>query len=206
MHRCQGPDGRFVFSDTPCAAESRDLTEADRIVVDAPPPIISLKVDYYDLHGASWNAVIDEIRAKGLRGGWDNRPAAGLTGYRYTYTHEFVEKPGRCQLARIQVSLATTITTPRWIAPSGVAPPVRAKIEAEMRRIEGHERLHHSVAVQAAYDLRERLAAVEPRRHCVQVLNDLRDRYVKFIPHERNMQADFHRRETQEKERDAKRL
>ena len=195
MHRCETPDGRKVFSDTPCARGDIDLDKAAEVVIEIPPPVVTLTIEYYDVRGNTIAKVQQDVRAKALHGGWDDRRAAGTHKPSITVHPETVVTRRGCALRRVLMTLNSTIITPRWVETPDTPAAVRAEIEKWVRTVEGHEREHHAVAVQAIFDLRERLATVPPGRLCIDVTNEVMRRYNQFTAHLQNRQADFHRRE-----------
>ena len=195
MHRCETPDGRKVFSDAPCDRVDIDLDKSSEMITELPPPSVRLAIEYYDVRGKTVAEVQRDAVAKGLHGGWDSRIAVGLARSRFAFHPDTVDTPRGCALRRLLVTLDTTIFTPRWVETPGTRAEMRAKIDKWVRYVEGHERGHYAVAVQAAYDLRERLSTVAPARHCIQITNELHLRLNRFLAHHNNLQADFHRRE-----------
>jgi predicted secreted Zn-dependent protease len=152
----------------PCRADGGDAP-AD-IAVEAPPPIVLLRIEHYDIHGKT-------------------RPgAAGLALLTFSFSYETLESADICALRKVQVVLDGTL-----VVPSSASRSALSRLHAA--DVEGHERTHYEIAVKAANELTERLREAPPAQTCAQLAAELRRRKRDVEAHHWELQQEFHRRE-----------
>ncbi len=166
MHLCKDANGRKVYSDAPCGA--------DDAIVDIRPstggptvtPNTSIKVEYYDIRGTTWDDLVRQINAKGPEGWWGN------AGTKISYKFRSVSTPGKCVIDTVTVNADSTVRLPRWTNRYEGPANLQTYWDGVLRSLDLHERGHVQISLDSAREL-ERTLKTTPEQPSCDALNAL---------------------------------
>lgn len=162
MHMCKDAQGRKVYSDQPCGK--------DDTIVNVNPgggptvmPGTSMKVEYYDIRGTTWEALMNELRAKGPEGWWGN--AGTAIGWKATSRMT----PAGCVMEGLRLDADSTMHLPRWANRFEGSAALQSQWDTAFRALEYHERGHVQISLESARQMERELRAIPPQPTCAEL-------------------------------------
>jgi predicted secreted Zn-dependent protease len=101
------------------------------------------------------------------RGNWTH--ARGLTQGRLTITRNVTQTRGRCIVNAVAIELEITTTLPEWDPAVEMPPELRERWETFRALIGAHEDRHRENLMEAAFAMRDQVAAMAPQDLCMKV-------------------------------------
>jgi predicted secreted Zn-dependent protease len=149
LQKCVAPDGKVTYSEQPCATGSKPAAMGRGASVVGTPgtpgapyvPPAEVKIDYYDVQGANYNAVLGSMMS--------GRPFAGRTNWNLSYQYQSRMQADACTVESVTIKLELSMTMPRWSPPSG-AP---AELVGRWERFNSALRVHEDGHVSGARNL-----------------------------------------------------
>jgi predicted secreted Zn-dependent protease len=148
LEKCISPDGRISYGEQPCAAgwKRAPISHGAASVVgtgatSAYTSPADLKLDYYEVQGADFNAVLSSMMA--------GREFAGSTHWSLSYEYRPRMAAGICKADSVTTRLELSMTLPHWSPPPGV----RAELIGRWERFISALRAHEDGHVRDAIDL-----------------------------------------------------
>ena len=106
-------------------------------------------------------------RMKIGRGKWAH--ARGLTRGRVVVTRSLTQEMDRCIINSVAIEVEITTTLPEWDPSARMPPELRQRWETFRASIVRHEDRHRENLTEAAFELRDGVAAILPRSSCMKV-------------------------------------
>jgi predicted secreted Zn-dependent protease len=134
----------------------------------APGPGVqtSIDVQYYDVVGASSQALRAQLRERGPRdanGRW-----AAATRWNVSWSFPYLADEVGCVGGPVNVQVAISFTFPRWTTPTQGGPGLAERWQRYLDAVVQHEHGHRDIAVEGADALRLALASLPPTPTCEQ--------------------------------------
>jgi len=144
VHECRDANGRRVYSDEKCGPDAKTLDVTPAVVQPFVHPQESTHVEYYDVTGASFAELRDEMRATGVDG-W-----AGTTWTHVKYEFTVRQGPEGCRIDSVNAVFDARVRLPRWAnrraAPDDQQQAWDAWFPGLQRHEEGHVRIGRDAA------------------------------------------------------------
>lgn len=167
------------------AADSRlEVASVDRTLYrlersSAPAPTVKETYEYYEIKGNSEDELRSELCRHGCR--WkDGKTYDSVTNWHVKWDYDYDRSPETCSAGSFRVFVDITFRYPKWMQTDDVPRPLAAKWDNYMENLVEHENGHRDMAVTAAAELSEAVAAMPPASTCAEL-----DRRVRALFHGR---------------------
>ena len=161
LHKCVGADGKVSYSELPCAGGAKAATISGGSAAgsgagaaSAGGLTASANVTFYDVAGASYDAVLAGLRA-GAAG-----PHFARADWRLSYDLRWRQGPGSCAVTDVRTTLQLGVRLPRWTPPPGAPGELVARWERFMAALKVHEEGHLENGRGAERETKAALAAL----------------------------------------------
>jgi predicted secreted Zn-dependent protease len=188
VHMCKGADGRKVFSDVPCGDDSKVIDVRPSGGGMAVNPSTSLRIEYYDIRGATYAELEREIARKGPEGRWWGDAATPI-GFEVTSKRA----PEGCAIGTARVFADSTVRLPRWANRHDGDRRTQEQWDSAFRTLDLHERGHVQISLDTARDLERALREIPPAATCDAVIAEAKARAQALNARERQRQASYDR-------------
>ncbi|MGF0538429.1 DUF922 domain-containing Zn-dependent protease [Agrobacterium sp. ES01] len=123
-------------------------------------------ISYYQIGGKTADDLDRELSRRGpyTEGTGSRHP--GATEIKFGGELTYVEKPKRCEIGDVKVTLTTRIILPRWKNRRKAGPDIALVWDALSSDIKRHEERHAEIARQHARRLEKSLKRLRPMRDC----------------------------------------
>jgi predicted secreted Zn-dependent protease len=161
MHLCKDSQGRKVYSDVPCGPDATIVNVSPASGGTSITPGASTKIEYYDVRGTTWDALAQEIQAKGPEGQWWGKASTNIS-YKYTY----LQAANACRIQTAHVDADSTVHLPNWANRFEGSAALQAQWDNSFRSLELHERGHVQISVQSAREMERMLKTLPEQSTC----------------------------------------
>lgn len=137
-------------------------------------PEVEIDTIYYDVEGRT----ADEVRRDM---DWESpfreagRNFVAATKWHVNWRYRSWETRNSCTLTRVDTRVRISVTLPRLLRPELLDPALQSRWQQYVEALQRHEQGHVDLALQAARDVEERIAAIPPQASCA-ALRDAVDR------------------------------
>jgi len=152
-------------------------------------PNASVKVEYYDIHGATWDELVSQINAKGPEGWWGN------AGTKISYKYRSRGTANSCVIESVTVNADSTVHLPRWVNRNEAPAKLQAYWDGVLRSLDLHERGHVQISLDSARELERTLKTIPEQPTC-DGLNALAGQQAQRILNEHSRKQDRYDAET----------
>ena len=166
MHMCKDAQGRKTYSDAPCGTDDTIVNVTPSTGGPRILPNESVKVEYYDIRGATWDVLARDIQAKGPEEGWAH------AGTKFSYKYMTRKTAKGCVIDTVVMSVDSTIRLPNWVDRYNGAPSLQTWWDGALRNIDMHERGHVQISLDAARET-ERMLKTLPEQPTCDALNEI---------------------------------
>lgn len=129
------------------------------------PPSVTERYEYYDIAGNCEHDLQCELKKNGVP--WkDGRTYDSLTSWDVKWNFGLESSPDACTAGSFQVFVDILFRYPRWVPPADAPASLVEKWNAYMSSLIIHENGHRDMAVDAAEDLTQAIAALPPASNC----------------------------------------
>ena len=133
LNKCVGADGKVSYSELPCATNAKAATLGGG---SATGLATTPNTTYYDVSGASYDAVL-----AGLRAG-SSGPHFARADWRLSYDVRWRQGPSGCAVTDVRTTLQLGVRLPRWTPPPGAPGELVARWERFIAALKVHEEGH----------------------------------------------------------------
>jgi predicted secreted Zn-dependent protease len=121
---------------------------------------------YYTVGGSTFDEIFDSVLANGPYSERLGRAVPAVTNYTTSLDWTPHQADGTCRPSQVAVTVDIVYTLPKWEAPPGISPDVRAEWEEFYSLVEQHEYGHGQIAAACADELAEAVALMLPQPDC----------------------------------------
>ena len=152
------------------ALPAGDSTAAAPSGVDAIPVAIDEKLVKYLIEGDTASELQLQMKRLGPFDQLEGKRFAGNTSWNVRWNYMMAPQPdGRCRLQQVAITLQVTMTLPDWQPRHRADRLLQSHWPAFLAALTNHEMGHRANGVQAAFAVRDALAAVAPAESCQQL-------------------------------------
>lgn len=149
----------------------------------------SLTVTTYDVHGATADAIADDMKRSGPLD--HGHRVDGYTRWRIDTSYDWRFDPRQCKLTRFDATLSIGMTLPHWI-PTGHPPTkLQRRWERFSAALRTHEDGHAAIGRDARQQIVDRARALGPEADCKALVQHINDLVADVIKSHRQMDADY---------------
>ncbi len=131
-------------------------------------PIVTEKYEYYEVCGCCEKDLKNDLKKKCIR--WDDgRKYDSVTNWKLKWKYGYTRAPEACAADSFTVTADITFQVPKWVSTGDAPQPLVKKWDAYIDNLMTHERGHRDMAVEAAADFTNEVAALPPARTCVEL-------------------------------------
>ncbi|MFZ3324133.1 MAG: DUF922 domain-containing protein [Usitatibacter sp.] len=152
-------------------------------------PNASNKVEYYDVHGTTWDELVNQINTKGPEGFWGN------AGTKISYKYRSRGTANSCVIENVTVNTDSTVRLPRWVNRNEAPAKLQAYWDGVLRSLDLHERGHVKISLDSARELERTLKAI-PQQPTCDGLDTLAGQQAQRILNEHSRKQDLYDAET----------
>ncbi len=137
------------------------------------PPIVTEKYEYYEIRGDNEKA----LRGQMCRNGCvvnDGEKYDSVTTWRWKMDYAYAHAPLACTADSFKVALEISYRYPRWTPGDDAPQPLVEKWDDYMMNLITHENGHRDLAVEAAIEFSQAVAALPPAANCAELDRELR--------------------------------
>ncbi len=148
------------------------------------PPKVTEQYEYYEIKGTSEKELRDQMCRNGCPFP-DGKKYDSVTSWRVKLDYGHDQATQACSADSVRVNVAINFRYPKWIRTDGAPQQLVDKWDEYMKNLVMHENEHRDMAVQAAAELSEAVAALPPASSCAEL-----DREVRSLSRERMEKLD----------------
>ncbi len=143
------------------------------------PPLVTEKYEYYEISGDCEKELRSQMRQNGCK--WnDGKIYDSLTSWQWTWNYGYDRTPQGCRAVAFKVNIEVVFRFPKWLRNGDAPQPLVDKWDDYMKNLIMHENGHRDIAVEAATELSNTVAALPPAPNCAEL-----DRKVRALSRER---------------------
>ena len=133
--------------------------------ITALPPVVTEKLDYYDVRGNSEKDLSAQMKQKGISWG-DGKKYAAVTTWQVKWDYGYDRAPQTCSPESFLVTVEIVFHYPHWIRTEDAPLPLTGKWESYIQNLIAHEQGHGNMVAGAAKELSDAVAAMPPAPTC----------------------------------------
>jgi len=142
-------------------------------------PVVTEHYEYYEIRGNNEQELRNQMCRNGCPFG-DGKKYDSLTTWKVKLDYGYAQATKSCSTDSVKVNVAINFRYPKWVRTDDAPPQLVTKWDNYMRNLVMHENEHRDIAVAAATELSEAVAALPPASSCTEI-----DRQVRALSRER---------------------
>jgi predicted secreted Zn-dependent protease len=143
------------------------------------PPVVSEKIEYYEIRGNSEDQLRSEMCRCGCR--WkDGKTYDSETSWHVKWDYDYDRGPQACSVNSFRATVDISSRYPKWVRIGDVPQPLEAKWDNYIKSLVAHENGHRDMVVKAATEISRAVSEMPPSPTCAEL-----DRLVQSYCHER---------------------
>ncbi|HEU4670109.1 MAG TPA: DUF922 domain-containing protein [Dyella sp.] len=149
----------------------------------------SLTVTTYDVHGATADAIADDMARSGPLD--HGHRVDGYTRWRIQTSYAWRFDPRECRLTRFDATLGIAMTLPQWVPTGHPSASLRRRWERFSAALRTHEDGHAAIGRDARQQILDRARALGPESDCKALVQRVDDLVADVMKSHRQMDVDY---------------